>query len=82
MKTLFNFLIYALFFMACCSIHAQKSSKKLKREQIKLEKKISNTKMLLNKTKNEADISTIQCPMCINCKVFRKSFIGCKLINW
>ena len=43
--------------MACCSIHAQKSSKKLKREQIKLEKKISNTKMLLNKTKNEADIS-------------------------
>ncbi len=57
MKTLFNFFIFAMCFATSLSINAQKNSKKLKREQIKLEKKISNTKMLLNKTKNEADIS-------------------------
>jgi len=57
MRKLQNFILFNLLIVLSCSIYAQNNSKKLKKEQIKLEKKISNTKMLLNKTKNEADIS-------------------------
>ena len=57
MRKLNKFILLTLIIPLSFSLYAQNNSKKLKKEQIKLEKKISNTKMLLNKTKNEADIS-------------------------
>jgi septal ring factor EnvC (AmiA/AmiB activator) len=54
MKSAINLLVLLLFFGF---VHGQTSSDKLKKEQQKLEKKISNTKVLLNKVKTSSQAS-------------------------
>lgn len=54
MKSAINLVVLLLFFG---SAHGQTSSDKLKKEQQKLEKKISNTKVLLNKVKSSSQAS-------------------------
>jgi septal ring factor EnvC (AmiA/AmiB activator) len=54
MKSAINLLVLLLFFAIA---HGQTSSDKLKKEQQKLEKKISNTKVLLNKVKSNSQAS-------------------------
>ena len=54
MKNAINLLAFVLFFS---TLNAQTSSDKLKKEQQKLEKKISNTKVLLNKVKSNSQAS-------------------------
>lgn len=54
MKSAINLVVLLLFFG---SAHGQTSSDKLKKEQQKLEKKISNTKALLNKVKSNSQAS-------------------------
>jgi septal ring factor EnvC (AmiA/AmiB activator) len=54
MKSAINLLVLLLFFAIA---HGQTSSDKLKKEQQKLEKKISNTKVLLNKVKTNSQAS-------------------------
>ncbi len=46
-----------LFFLLSWTLNAQSTSEKLKKEQSRLEKKISNTKALLNKTKSKTEQS-------------------------
>jgi septal ring factor EnvC (AmiA/AmiB activator) len=54
MKNAINLFAFVLFFS---TLSAQTSSDKLKKEQQKLEKKISNTKILLNKVKSNSQAS-------------------------
>jgi septal ring factor EnvC (AmiA/AmiB activator) len=54
MKSAINLVVLFLFFGI---VHGQTSSDKLKKEQQKLEKKISNTKALLNKVKSSSQAS-------------------------
>lgn len=54
MKSAINLIVLLLFFGF---VNGQTSSDKLKKEQQKLEKKISNTKVLLNKVKNNSQAS-------------------------
>ena len=54
MKSAINLLVLLLFFNVA---YSQTSSDKLKKEQQKLEKKISNTKVLLKKVKTNSQAS-------------------------
>ena len=54
MKSVINFI---LFFGLCFSVMSQSKSDKLKKEQKKLEKKISNTKNLLKKVSSNREVS-------------------------
>ena len=52
-----NVISLILILVVALSVNAQQDQKKLKREQQKLEKRISNTKKLLNKVKNNSQAS-------------------------
>ncbi len=52
-----NVISLILILVVALSVHAQQDQNKLKREQQKLEKRISNTKKLLNKVKNNSQAS-------------------------
>ena len=50
-------ILFLLFILSIVSVDAQSNSSKLKKEQERLEAKISDTKSLLNKTKNSTEAS-------------------------
>jgi len=57
MKSAINILVFLCLIVFTGSVYAQSKSEKLKKEQVKIEKRIKNTKSLLDKTKNKAQSS-------------------------
>jgi septal ring factor EnvC (AmiA/AmiB activator) len=57
MKSAIKILIFLCLIVFTGSVYAQSKSEKLKKEQVKIEKRIKNTKSLLDKTKNKAQSS-------------------------
>jgi septal ring factor EnvC (AmiA/AmiB activator) len=57
MKSAINILVFLYLIVFTGSVYAQSKSEKLKKEQVKIEKRIKNTKSLLDKTKNKAQSS-------------------------
>ena len=57
MKSVINLFGLLSFLILTSSLYAQSKSEKLKKEQVKIEKRIKNTKSLLDKTKNKAQSS-------------------------
>ena len=57
MKSVINLFGLLSFLILTSSLYAQSKSDKLKKEQVKIEKRIKNTKSLLDKTKNKAESS-------------------------
>lgn len=57
MKSVINLFGLLSFLILTSSLNAQSKSEKLKKEQVKIEKRIKNTKSLLDKTKNKAQSS-------------------------
>jgi septal ring factor EnvC (AmiA/AmiB activator) len=57
MKSVINLFGLLSFLILTNSLYAQSKSEKLKKEQVKIEKRIKNTKSLLDKTKNKAQSS-------------------------
>jgi len=57
MKSVINLLGLFCFLLITSSFYAQSKSEKLKKEQVKIEKRIKNTKSLLDKTKTKAQSS-------------------------
>lgn len=57
MKSAIKILVLSCLIVFSGSVFAQTKSEKLKKEQIKIEKRIKNTKSLLDKTKNKAQSS-------------------------
>jgi septal ring factor EnvC (AmiA/AmiB activator) len=57
MKSAIKILVFIYLIVFSGSVFAQTKSEKLKKEQVKIEKRIKNTKSLLDKTKNKAQSS-------------------------
>jgi septal ring factor EnvC (AmiA/AmiB activator) len=57
MKSAIKILVFICLIVFSGSVFAQTKSEKLKKEQVKIEKRIKNTKSLLDKTKNKAQSS-------------------------
>lgn len=57
MKSAIKILVFFCLIIFSGSVIAQSKSEKLKKEQVKIEKRIKNTKSLLDKTKNKAQSS-------------------------
>lgn len=56
MKSVSNFVLIA-FILLSTGVFGQSTSEKLKKEQARLERNISDTKMLLNKSKSNTEAS-------------------------
>jgi hypothetical protein len=57
MKSAIKILVFFCLIILSGSVFAQSKSEKLKKEQVKIEKRIKSTKSLLDKTKNKAQSS-------------------------
>lgn len=74
MKSVNNFLSLFLVLIACTAF-GQSTSEKLRTEQARLEKKISNTKSLLDKTKNNTEQSLNELRLIDNQIKFRQELV-------
>ena len=64
-----------VFLLASFGVNGQSTSEKLKREQVRLERKISNTKSLLNKSKTNTQSSLSELRVIENQIVFRENLL-------
>jgi len=76
MKCVSKYLLFLLSFALTGIVLAQSTSEKLKAEQNRLEKKISNTKSLLNKTKSNTEASLNELRLIDNQIKFREELVS------
>ena len=69
-------ILFSLFCFAFTLVKAQSSSSKLKKEQERLEAKISDTKSLLNKTKNNTEASLSELKLIESQIKFREELVA------
>lgn len=75
MESVIKYFIGVLTVAVCLQVHGQ-SSEKLKKEQQRLEKKISNTKSLLRKTKNNTEATLNSLRLIDNQIKFREELVS------
>lgn len=69
-------ILFLLFILSIFSVDAQSNSSKLKKEQERLEAKISDTKSLLNKTKNSTEASLSELKLIESQIKFREELVA------
>lgn len=69
-------ILFLLFILSIVSVDAQSNSSKLKKEQERLETKISDTKSLLNKTKNSTEASLSELKLIESQIKFREELVA------
>ena len=69
-------ILFLLFILSIVSVDAQSNSSKLKKEQERLEAKISDTKSLLNKTKNSTEASLSELKLIESQIKFREELVA------